>query len=150
MGLFSWLKGRDWDRLGIEFSRERIISEIELKHPNTVIRELIDDRRFVGLPSKDFAELVSRYTFSRDKWRKEISDCDDFAAEFLVEVKRGWAKVSRGEVSLAAGLARGLSPTGGVHRWVWQMDDAGWFHWWEGETNRLMVGQPKFIHRTWM
>ena len=137
-------KRKQWEKLGRTATATGLKSF--LGQQAEVGEIWLRDTDYKVIPLKDFQELMwNCRPQPLEDYRVGIFDCDDFAVTFEADMRREWAKRSRGGAALAFGYIEAHTPAGVRHAFIWQLDDDLKLNLIEPQTDRLLDWKPQLI-----
>lgn len=126
-------KRRKWEELGLAKSSIAVRDSFRNLAPKAIN---LRDRDYRAIPAKHFEQIIFDCWFPNDEpaYKSEIFDCDDFAVCFMAEVKKRWAKVSRGKEALAFGYIAADVKGIGLHAFIWHLSPEGRISFYEPQS----------------
>lgn len=132
--MWPFKKKKDWAKLGVEYSADRLKRILANATGCEDIR--LNDNKYRAIPYNDFGKLAWDGYDGGIEYEKETADCDDQCLFYSANTRKQWAKKANGgETALAFGKAKVLMGGGRPpHMIIWQIDDTGKLNWIEGQT----------------
>lgn len=143
----SWFNFRKWEGRGVPWTVEALNFELLVRYPaaNTVLQ----DGYWRAIAATEFEEIIwkarpinprAEVEYVLDKF-----DCNRYAIWFMSDVGKEWARLSNGKAALAFGMIHALTPEGGRHAFIWQLDDKGNMNFYEPQTNKRITWTPRNV-----
>ena len=133
--MWPFNKRKKWEKLGIACDMGKVWDCVQLLNPDYLF---LRDRDYRCIPNDEFETILFDCWFPNQEpaYKSDIFDCDDFAVCCMAEVKKQWARISKGKEALAFGYMEADVKEIGFHAFIWQLDHTGVVRFYEPQSGK--------------